>query len=227
MGACNFTIQRRFPGVGVLALALLTAACGSVQSAERSDDPTAKLLANAEKAADSVVSDIAEALGAPTAKKEEAPSTAARTADKPAVPVRRPRPVQARPAPVAVEAAPVAAVAPERVALATPVVEEAAPEPAIVKALDYTVYSASDTDVIPPTPPVVSGLRPWRLKAGPSVEVIVASDGSVEKVQVLGKTRMSDTQVLSHVKAWKFAPALRAGDPVRYRLLLEDPVMAP
>jgi outer membrane biosynthesis protein TonB len=57
------------------------------------------------------------------------------------------------------------------------------------------------------------------------VEVIVASDGSVEKVQVLGTTHMSDALVLSHVKAWKFAPALRAGDPVRYRMLLEDPVI--
>jgi hypothetical protein len=100
-------------------------------------------------------------------------------------------------------------------------------EPVVSKALDDTIYSSADADVVPPTPPVVSGIRPWRIKAGPSVEVTVASDGTVEKVRVVGTTRMSDAMVLSHVKAWKFAPALRAGDPVRYRMLLDDPVVAP
>ena len=106
-------------------------------------------------------------------------------------------------------------------------VDEAVEEPEVAEPLDYTVYSSADGDVVPPTPPVASGIRPWRLKAGPAVEVTVASDGSVEKVRVLGATRMSDAMVLSHVKAWKFAPALRAGDPVRYRMLLDDPVVAP
>ena len=107
----------------------------------------------------------------------------------------------------------------------TEVEEDTVVEAVMTKPLDYTVYSAADADVIPPTPPVASGLKPWRVKSGPAVEVIVASDGSVEKVQVLGATHMSDAMVLSHVKAWKFAPALRAGDPVRYRMLLEDPVI--
>jgi len=100
-------------------------------------------------------------------------------------------------------------------------------EPEVAEPVDYTVYSSADTDVVPPTPPVASGIRPWRIKEGPAVEVTVASDGTVEKVRVLGATRMSDAGVLSHVKAWQFAPALRAGNPVRYRMLLEDPVMAP
>jgi TonB family protein len=106
-------------------------------------------------------------------------------------------------------------------------IEEAVEEAEVAEPLDYTVYSSADADVVPPTPPVASGIRPWRLKSGPSVEVTVASDGTVEKVRVLGSTRMSDAMVLSHVKAWKFAPALRAGDPVRYRMLLDDPVVAP
>ena len=106
-------------------------------------------------------------------------------------------------------------------------VDEVVEEPEVAEPLDYTVYSSADADVVPPTPPVASGIRPWRLKAGPAVEVTVASDGTVEKVRVLGSTRMSDAMVLSHVKAWKFAPALRAGDPVRYRMLLDDPVVAP
>jgi hypothetical protein len=59
------------------------------------------------------------------------------------------------------------------------------------------------------------------------MEVIVAPDGTAEKVRMLGVVRLSDATILSQVKAWKFAPAMRAGEPVRYRMLLQDPVVAP
>ena len=229
MGACKSMIQRQFFGVGVLTLAsVVAAACGSVQSKERSSsvDPVSNLLASAGETAESLVSKVAEAIGTPVTK-PASPSVAADPVVEPS-PVRRSRSVPAKPttdAPVETAAAVVSG-APAARPAPVPLVEAVA-VPVITKAQDYTVYSASDTDVVPPTPPVASGLRPWRMKAGPSVEVIVGSDGTVEKVQVLGTTRMSDAMVLSHVKAWKFAPALRAGDPVRYRLLLDDPVVAP
>lgn len=224
------SIQRRFLGAGTLVLAAMVAACGSAQSQEQgnSGNVASKLLLSAATTAESVVSAVSEELGVPVT--EPVPPSPVPTVETP--PVRRPRPAPATPAPDAsAKAAPVVVVARPAVAEPAPappsLVEEAVAVPAIPKIQDSTVYSSADTDVIPPTPPVVSGLRPWRSKAGPSVEVIVGSNGTVEKVQVLGTTHMSDAMVLSHVKAWKFAPALRAGDPVRYRLLLDDPVVAP
>jgi len=207
---------------------LLVTACGNVQTKERSQSPdlATRLISDAANTAESVVSAVSESLGVPVTK--PAPPTPAPAVEEP--PVRRPRPAPVAKTPArAAEVAPVVAdVAKTPVADPAPaLVEESVEESEIAQPVDYTVYSSADADVVPPTPPVASGIRPWRIKAGPSVEVTVASDGTVEKVRVLGTTRMSDAMVLSHVKAWKFAPALRAGDPVRYRLLLDDPVVAP
>jgi outer membrane biosynthesis protein TonB len=220
--------QRRLLGAGNLLAASLLTACGNVQSKEPSQSPdlATRLLSDAANTAESVVSAVNERLGVPATA--PVPPTPAPAVEEP--PVRRPRP-----APVAKAPAPVAAVTPVVPAVvrtsapdpAPAPIEEAVEEPEVAEPLDYTVYSSADADVVPPTPPVASDIRPWRIKAGPAVEVTVASDGTVEKVRVLGTTRMSDAMVLSHVKAWKFAPALRAGDPVRYRLLLDDPVIAP
>jgi outer membrane biosynthesis protein TonB len=220
--------QRRLLGAGTLLVASLAAACGNVQTKERSQSPdlATRLLSDAANTAESVVSAVSESLGVPVT--EPAPPTPAPVVEEP--PIRRPRPAPVAKAPArAEEVAPVVADVVETPVAdpAPPSIEEAVEDPEVVERLDYTVYSSADADVVPPTPPVASGIRPWRIKAGPSVEVTVGSDGTVEKVRVLGTTRMSDAMVLSHVKAWKFAPALRAGDPVRYRLLLDDPVVAP
>jgi len=228
MGVCKSTTQRRFLGAGTLLVASLVTGCGNVQTKERSQSPdlATRLLSDAANTADSVVAAVSESLGAPVT--EPAPTTPAPAVEEP--PVRRPRPAPAAKAsaPAAAVAAVVASVVETPKAKPAPVlVDEVVEEPEVAEPLDYTVYSSADADVVPPTPPVASGIRPWRLKAGPAVEVTVASDGTVEKVRVLGSTRMSDAMVLSHVKAWKFVPALRAGDPVRYRMLLDDPVVAP
>jgi outer membrane biosynthesis protein TonB len=77
---------------------------------------------------------------------------------------------------------------------------------------------------------VPSLIRPWRVnqaEPGPSVEVTVARDGTVERVRMLSATRLADMMLLSHVKAWRFQPAVRAGEAVRYRVRLDDPVVAP
>jgi hypothetical protein len=229
MGVCRSTIQRRFLGAGTLLLASCVAACGSAQSQEQSKAPdlATQLLADATETAESVVSAVSDGLGVPASKPEPSAPPAAPAAEKP--PVSRPRPAAVANAPApAVEVAPVVKDVETPVTPPAPVqVEDVVDEPEVAEPIDYTVYSSADADVVPPTPPVASGLRPWRIKEGPAVEVTVASDGTVEKVRVLGTTRMSDAMVLSHVKAWQFAPALRAGNPVRYRMLLDDPVMAP
>jgi hypothetical protein len=117
--------------------------------------------------------------------------------------------------------------APVETAVAEPVTIS---EPEVTRLLDSTLYSAADTDVVPPIPPIGSPLRPWRVGnsgRGLVMEVTVAHDGSVEKVQMLSAARLSDAQLLSHIKSWRFAPAVRDGEPVRYRLLLHDPILAP
>jgi outer membrane biosynthesis protein TonB len=53
-----------------------------------------------------------------------------------------------------------------------------------------------------------------------AIEVLVAKDGTVERVQLLGATHLPDMMVLSSVKTWLFEPATRYGEPVRYRLRL-------
>ena len=227
MGICTSTIQRRFLGAGALVLVSLVTACG-----QRPQERASNLLSSAAETAGSVVSAVGEGLGTPVAEEaDSAAPGAVPTVEAP--PVRRPK----QPARMASASGAPAAVMPVVVIATTPVaqpvrlpvslVDEAFAVPVAVPVVDSTVYSSADTDVIPPTPPVASGIRPWRNKVGPAVEVTVASDGTVEKVRVLGTTHMSDAMVLSHVKAWRFVPALRAGDPVRYRLLLDDPVVAP
>jgi hypothetical protein len=107
---------------------------------------------------------------------------------------------------------------------------EAVPAPVIARLEDATVYTSANADVAPPRSPSPSPLRPWRADSaepGPSVEVTVASDGSVEKVRMLAAGRLSDMMILSHIKSWRFEPAQRDGEAVRYRILLADPVVAP
>jgi hypothetical protein len=102
--------------------------------------------------------------------------------------------------------------------------------PVPVRAEDPVLYSNANPDVEPPKAPVPSTLKPWRPDAstrGPAVDVTVASDGSVEKVRLVSGARLADMMLLSHIKAWRFEPAVRDGAPVRYQLRLEDPVVAP
>jgi hypothetical protein len=53
------------------------------------------------------------------------------------------------------------------------------------------------------------------------IELIVAVDGSVESVKLLGPPRnVKDAMFLSVAKAWQFRPALKDGVPVRYRKII-------
>jgi hypothetical protein len=86
------------------------------------------------------------------------------------------------------------------------------------------VYSEQDRDVRPPHMIEAELPRPtvptWTTVRN-AMEVVVADDGSVERVKWLGSPqRMSDVMLLSRAKLWKFAPATKDGHPVRYRLVL-------
>jgi outer membrane biosynthesis protein TonB len=54
-----------------------------------------------------------------------------------------------------------------------------------------------------------------------SMEVIIAENGSVERVKWLGSPRrLPDVMLLSRAKLWKFAPAVKDGQAVRYKLVI-------
>lgn len=89
------------------------------------------------------------------------------------------------------------------------------------------IYSAKDPDVLPPSPimpRLLAGLRPSTPGVRPgvlTVAIVVAPDGTVESVrglvapQSMGETVML-TAALSAVKSWRFTPATKDGEPVKY-----------
>jgi len=96
--------------------------------------------------------------------------------------------------------------------------EELAPE--------SPVYSSADSSV---DPPVLSFPQLIAPVAGPDVSssilnrmvVIVSAEGTVERVQLVeGPARMPDMMMLSGVKTWRFTPAFKDGEPVRYRTVI-------
>jgi outer membrane biosynthesis protein TonB len=54
-----------------------------------------------------------------------------------------------------------------------------------------------------------------------AMELIVSPAGEVDHVRlVTDPRRMTDMMILSAAKLWKFAPAVKDGHPVRYRLII-------
>ena len=53
------------------------------------------------------------------------------------------------------------------------------------------------------------------------MELLISETGSVERVRlVAGPSRLPDVMLLSGAKAWRFQPASRDGEAVRYRALV-------
>ena len=131
-------------------------------------------------------------------------------------PLELPR-LSAAPEPVALSALPIpqallqAPTAPRDV----PAEREAAP----------ILYSSEDTDVSPPVllfpqlpPPLMIGSSNGPVNR---MEIVVSADGAVERVRLVnGPTRMPDMMLLSGAKLWRFAPAVKGGEPVRYRTVV-------
>jgi hypothetical protein len=87
-----------------------------------------------------------------------------------------------------------------------------------------SIYSARDADVRPPQMLEADLPRPavasWPTITN-TVELLVNESGSVDRVKWLtNRERMPDIMLLSRAKMWKFSPATRDGQPVRYRLVL-------
>jgi hypothetical protein len=131
---------------------------------------------------------------------------------------------------------PVAASAPARTQTSDPRVtasSEVAPAPPAIlpdagdeapAVVDQAIYTRDNADVRPPRlvseqlpAPAIGG---WTTRTN-AIEVLVSQDGSVEHARfVATPQRMPDMFVLSRAKMWKFIPALKDGQPVRYRLVL-------
>jgi hypothetical protein len=88
------------------------------------------------------------------------------------------------------------------------------------------VYSIADSSV---DPPVLSFPQLIPQVVGPGASssilnrmvVIVSAEGTVERVQLVeGPARMPDMMMLSGVKTWRFTPAFKDGEPVRYRTVI-------
>jgi hypothetical protein len=99
----------------------------------------------------------------------------------------------------------------------------APPSSQTTAAVDDTLYSEQDRDVVPPqTSEGLPGptFARWTTRTN-AMELIVSETGTVERVRlVTPPQRMPDMMMLSRAKVWKFTPAMKDGRPVRYRLLL-------
>jgi hypothetical protein len=112
--------------------------------------------------------------------------------------------------------------------LRVPVPEVMSPVPVVPARLEASdmIYSSGDQDVAPPRM-LAPQMPPGPLVLGNStadrnvMELIVGDDGLVERVKLVTPARrMTDMMLLSGAKTWKFAPASKDGQTVRYRLAL-------
>jgi hypothetical protein len=108
--------------------------------------------------------------------------------------------------------------------------DAAASEAPFVEAVDTTIYSASDSDVTPPlaTYPRLPARPPAGVRADEHsiMELLVGETGLVESARVLRPPHnlgeaLLVTANLSAAKTWRFRPAVRGGQPVRYRTLVQ------
>jgi hypothetical protein len=197
-------------------------------------DGAVRMLSGAADALADLGQQVSQALGSevPAPVAASADSTDDRSRPKPK---RRPTAdaVGAEPAPIvsrrvslpkAAGASSLAAAMPPRVDFeATAVYAQPVGEPA--HALEVT-YSSADRDVEPPAL-VFPQLTPPLVRAGTFVPamnrmvVVVSPEGTVERVQLVeGPARMVDMMLLSGAKTWKFTPAFKDGEPVRYRAVI-------
>jgi hypothetical protein len=83
------------------------------------------------------------------------------------------------------------------------------------------IYSKADADVTPPRLLTVQNggptFRNMKMDIN-TMELLISKQGRVEQVKLMTPVkRMTDMLLLSGAKTWTFSPALRNGQPVRYR----------
>jgi len=97
-----------------------------------------------------------------------------------------------------------------------PAPESSSPIP-IYSASDATVQPAvlSKPQILPPPFGVPGSGKPVRM------ELVISPTGTVERARFLeAPQRMADMMLLSSAKTWRFTPAMKDGQAVRYRTVL-------
>jgi outer membrane biosynthesis protein TonB len=215
-------------GGGLLAWALTTS------SSEASAGGTlARVVEDGRKVLNAAREGLAQRFGIGTSSAPETPKAAVTVPD----PVRRPRARTVAPPslpelptlqiPVARQSfdpahTPFLITPAESISSATAADDPIEPEPVEDLSAGILVYTTADLEVEPPQ--MVYPHLPRVPYTGPdvnSMEVVIGEDGSVERVRLLSAARrMTDMMLLSGAKSWRFAPALRDGQPVRYRITI-------
>lgn len=115
---------------------------------------------------------------------------------------------------------------------APPVAAGAAAAPMVVRVPDPVVYSSASLDVQPPViyspklPPLPPADPYWQ--GTNTMELLIDETGEVKQARLTSRpVRMSDMMLLSPAKTWKFHPALKNGQPVKYRLTMSWVVAPP
>ena len=110
-----------------------------------------------------------------------------------------------------------------------PAAVESAPAPAAPVTAEPAMYTADDTDVIPPGD-IQRPMPPWRPPSGRlvitklrgSLEVVVNERGEVESAKMRREMWAPyDAQLLEAARSWKFSPATKNGAPVKYLKVLD------
>ena len=88
--------------------------------------------------------------------------------------------------------------------------------------VDDTIYSIADAAVQPPimVRPVLPAEPPRDVPAEDvgTLELLVNEDGDVEQVRLVSPAnRFRERMLVASAKAWKFQPAMKDGQPVKYR----------
>jgi len=176
----------------------------------------------------------------PETPPEPAPvEVTAPTPEAPVAPRPRTRPKLQTPAPAALVAVvapaapttvvPTAAVTAVPAAPVAPVPDAPEPPEAMAKLnpalyVDEVspIYTKDDQDVVParPVSSQIGGGLDVSIADVNTMELVISKFGRVEQVKLsVPPKRMTDMVLLSSAKTWKFTPAMKNGQPVRYRTL--------
>ena len=87
------------------------------------------------------------------------------------------------------------------------------------------VYTVADSDVMPAMllRPVLPAMPPPDVPPSQigTHELLVDEQGDVERVRLISPSnRFHERMLVAHAKTWKFRPAIRDGQPVKFRTVV-------
>ena len=222
-------------GVFMLVVAALAAGAWFYISRRAPSDVSPESVANAETTP-SPQPTTTGAPAAPTATSAAAAPARPGVTPTPTTQPRAPRSARSAATISATTTPPPPSPSPTPVLPAQPAAQPMSPAPAgaappsapSVPPADPRIYDTATVDVTPPSLLTPIGIAPIRTNYVPglaTIEVIVSGDGSVLSARAgrapasLGET-LELVNWLSTAKSWRFGPAVKNGQPVKYRLVV-------